>query len=54
MSEPSGPPFSGSNPCHDCKIGTCHHCGEDKPDALPGPHMGVVLCRDCFHKVLFK
>lgn len=45
-------PWSGSNPCPDCKIGTCHRCGEDKPDALPGPHMGVVLCSDCFWKKL--
>lgn len=43
------PPFTGENPCPDCKWGTCHRCGEDKPDAIPAPHMGVVvLCGPCF------
>lgn len=47
-SDEPGPPFTGKNPCPDCRIGLCHRCAEEKPDALPAPHMGVVLCRDCF------
>ena len=34
--------------CPDCKHGTCHTCGVERPDAVLAPHMGVVLCSDCF------
>lgn len=42
-------PFTGDNPCPDCTTGVCHRCGEAKRDALPAPHMGVVLCSGCFY-----
>ena len=43
------PPYSGDNPCLECKPGTCHRCGEERPDATLAPHMGVILCSECFY-----
>lgn len=41
--------WGDDNPCPDCRTGLCHRCGEEKSDALLAPHMGVVLCGDCFY-----
>lgn len=40
-------------PCPDCRKGLCHRCGEERADAMPAPHMGVVLCSACFSAALF-
>jgi hypothetical protein len=43
-------PFSDENPCKKCRRGVCHRCLAETDDALPAPHMGVVLCSACFYE----
>lgn len=46
--------MSTERPCPDCRKGVCHRCGQERPDASPAPHMGVVLCNDCVGEILVR